>query len=181
MASSLLRVALHRVVSHRSVHLTKVRPSMVVGFGGPVQLAENRDPNVNPIFHESLTNPIPDKPRTLKYTGDLATLKEMEVGDWKKLSVEEQMDLYNSYFGTSIADMCRDQDGWKSVLGAGMIFISFGLLLHLFIHLYINPPYVWTTLDEDWVKASIKRQIQSHAGDITGYSSKWDYANNRWK
>ena len=176
MASGLLRVVLSRAVIKRSVHVSAL--NNIYTFHPP---AVGPDPNINMEFYESRTTPLPVFPRTVGFEGELKVLKEKEKGDWKNLSNEERMDLYNLYFSMSMADMCRDTDEYKSVAGVVMILISFTLLIHWFIHVYVLPPYVESAVDPEWVQAAIKKQLQFHAGPVTGYASMWDYENNCWK
>lgn len=111
---------------------------------------------------------------------DLKALKEKELGDWKNLSNEEQMDLYNMYFSMSMADMVRGNDTWKTSLGISLLVCSFGFAMIAFCKQFILPKPPSTNSDE-WVQASIKKQLQLHSNPITGLGSKWDYENNCWK
>ncbi|XP_076812316.1 cytochrome c oxidase subunit 4 isoform 1, mitochondrial-like [Clavelina lepadiformis] len=176
MASSLLRVAFYRVALRRPLHVTAVNG---IYSYHPPRVGE--DPNINMDFHESLITPLPVFPRTIGFEGELKTLKEKEKGDWKSLSAEEQMDLYNMYFSMSMADMCREKDDWKSVLGVVSLVVAFSLWLHYFLHTQLLQPYPESCTNPEWAHEVIKKQIQFRANPITGYASMWDYENNCWK
>lgn len=139
------------------------------------------DPNVNAGFYESLLTPLPKKPRLFCTTPELQALKSKEAGDWKQLSEEDMKQLYDAYFGMTVTDMIRPDDSWKTIVGVVLFISGFTLWLHLFIHTFINPPYVKTVLDQEWINATVKKMLQQHQGDVSGYASKWDYENNRWK
>ncbi|XP_039259179.1 cytochrome c oxidase subunit 4 isoform 1, mitochondrial-like [Styela clava] len=173
MASHLLRVTASRLVARRLLST-----SQPVRVAGP---AMTDDPNVNVYFREDMINPLPLKPRLWCTTPELKALKAKEAGNWKNLTEEDMKQLYDAYFGMRISDMERPTDNWKSYVGVLFYIAGFTLFLHLFIHVYINPPYVSTVTDQEWINASIKKMIQQHQGDVTGYSSKWDYENNTWK
>ena len=170
MASSLLRATLSRFILRRPVHLYGYWPAEK----GP-------DPSINMDFHESLTSPLPARPRVIEYEGALKTLKEKEKGDWKNLSHEERMDLYNMYFGMTVSDMLRGNDEWKSSFGFTMVLVSVSILISWAMKEYCSTPNAPSSVDPDWVAAAIKRELQFHAGPITGYASMWDYENNCWK
>lgn len=173
MASNVIRAIVVRTLMRRAFSMSCVRRD-----AGP---ALTDDPNVNTMFYESMITPLPPQPRLWCTTPELKALKNKEQGDWKSLSEEEMKQLYNSYFSMTVADMERGSDLWKHVVGSVMFALGLAFCIHLFIHTYINPPYLNTVTDQEWVRASIKKMLQQHQGEITGYASKWDYENNRWK
>ena len=170
MASSLLRVTLSRIATKRFVQLHGYWPAVK----GP-------DPSVNMEFYESLTSPLPGKPRIIQYEGELKALKEKEKGSWKNLSKEERMDLYNMYFGMTMAEMSRGDDEWKSAVGLTLVICSFSLLLSWAMQEFCLAPPAPSALDSEVIAATIKQELQFHGGPISGYASMWDYENNRWK
>lgn len=177
MTVGILRVALHRVVGRRPVHLSAITKVDNGNFYPPTK---GDDPNINYDFFETPYNPLPLVPRTIGFDGEMKVLKEKEKGDWKNLSLEERMDLYNMYFSKSMADMNRETDEHKSVYGAVAILMGFGFFMYWFTNKFVLPPPPRST-DPEWCYASIKRQLQLHSDPITGYASMWDYENNCWK
>lgn len=173
MASNLLRMKAAHLIARRAFSVTPC-----VRIAGP---ALTDDPNVNVDYFEDMINPLPAQPRLWCTTPELKALKAKEAGSWKDLTEDDMRQLYDAYFSMRVSDMERPIDNWKSYLGAIFYFCGFTLLLHLFIHVYVNPPYVSTVLDQEWVNATVKKMLQQHQGDLTGYASKWDYENNRWK
>lgn len=173
MASNMLRIAALRVLTRRTFGVTSASRGL-----GP---AITGDPNINENFYESMITPLPPKPRLNCTTPELKALKEKEKADWKNLTPEDMKQLYNAFFGMTVADMERKDDLWKSIVGVVLTMCGLALFIHLFIHTFINPPYPSTVVDQEHINASIKRMLQQHQGDVTGYSSKWDYENNRWK
>merc|ERR1712042_354435 len=129
-------------------------------------------PHDDPYFHESLRHPIPSGPRMIVIPEELKDLKEKELGDWKELTVDEQNDLYNMYFGMSIAELSQGTDRWK---------ISIALMVSFIIREFIivkRDPYLRS---EEMVKDQIVWQLKTFHDPITGYPSLWDYENNCWK
>ena len=45
----------------------------------------------------------------------------------------------------------------------------------------VYPPLPTTLTDEEWRKNQIKRMIDMRINPIDGFSSKYDYDNNKWK
>ena len=148
-----------------------VKPAYVIKF----------DPRDDFYFQESLRHPIPNGPRMIVIPEDLKELKEKEKGDWKCLSVEEQMDLYNMYFGMSIAEMRQGSDKWKSSLGIALLCVTYSLMWFLFYKSQVLPPRDPYLSSEQHMKDNIAWQLKTFTNPITGYPSKYDYENNRWK
>jgi len=154
-----------------STSVAEVEPKFILKF----------DPHDDPWFHESLRHPIPVGPRMIVIPDELKPLKQKEMGDWKDLTVDEQMDLYNMYFGMTIAELSQPRDQWKTSLGVALMYVSLAFLVNLFCRKVImqyRDPYLRS---EQYVIDNIVWQLKAHQNPITGYPSLWDYENNCWK
>jgi len=170
-AQKALRLNAIRIQARAGSDVANVKPAFILKF----------DPHDDPYFHESLRHPIPSGPRMIVIPEELKPLKEKELGDWKELSVDEQNDLYNMYFGMSIAELSQGTDRWKTAIGCAMIYLSFALALGFVIREYIQVPRDEYLRSEEMVKDQIVWQLKTHHNPITGYPSLWDYENNCWK
>lgn len=142
---------------------------------------EIADPNINPEYHESCLNLFPMKSRLNFTTPQLKALKNKEMGDWKKLSEDEVLQLYRGTFRYSIAEIFQSTDGWKTVFGATLWLLALSLFMHWVVHIYCLPPYHDGLTNPETIQKIVKRHLQEHQGAISGVSSRWDYENNRWK
>jgi len=179
MASNLLRIQLSRAIQ-QTQRMRLSTSTRILGGGGFAGI-DNRDPNIDHDVYESIYTPIPNNGRTIKYTGEMLAIKEKEAGDWKNMTVDEQMSLYNSYFNLSMADMVRGSDRWKSVFGFTLVLVGMTFLAQVFLNTFITNREIPYTLQEEYVAAATKKLIQAHDGPLTGYSAMWDYENNCWK
>lgn len=170
-AQKALRLNAIRIQARAGSDVANVKPAFILKF----------DPHDDPYFHESLRHPIPSGPRMIVIPEELKPLKEKELGDWKELSIDEQNDLYNMYFGMSIAELTQGTDRWKTAIGCAMIYLSFALVLGFVIREYIQVPRSEYLRSEQSVKDQITWQLKAHYNPITGYPSLWDYENNCWK
>jgi len=178
MASNLLRIQISRAL----IQTQRMRLSTSTRIlGGHSVGIDNRDPNIDHDVIEGLYHPIPDNGRTINYTGEMAAVKEKELGDWKDMTADEQISLYNSYFSLTMADMVRGTDSWKSALGLAFTLIGMTFLAQVFLNEFVTNRTVPYSLQEEYVAASVKKLIQAHDGPVSGYSSMWDYENNCWK
>nr|CAB3233208.1 cytochrome c oxidase subunit 4 isoform 1, mitochondrial-like [Phallusia mammillata] len=173
MASNILRTIVNKGVGRQLRILNVARMSSTADV-------VDHGLKINEDFYESVYSPLPDRPRSLPVAEDLKALKEKELGDWSNLTVDEQMDLYNMHFSMTMGDMVRGNDTWKSSMGLVFLISSLGFAFIILCKKFILPPPPITYSDE-WVHASIKKQLRMHSGPITGIASKWDYENNCWK
>jgi len=170
-AQRAVRLNAIRMQARAGSDVANVKPVYVLKF----------DPHDDPYFHESLRHPIPSGPRMIVIPEELKDLKEKELGDWKELTVDEQNDLYNMYFGMSIAELSQGTDRWKTSIGCACIYISIALMVSFIIREFIivkRDPYLRS---EEMVKDQIVWQLKTFHDPITGYPSLWDYENNCWK
>jgi len=179
MASNLLRIQVARAI--KQTQAMRLSTSTRIMGGGHSVGIDNRDPNIDHNVFESIYTPIPNNGRTLKYTGEMVAVKEKEAGDWKNMTIDEQMSLYNSFFNMSMADMVRGSDRWKSSFGLCLTLVGLTFLAQVFLNTCITNREIPYTLQEEYVAAGVKKLIQAHDGPVRGYSSKWDYENNCWK
>ena len=154
-----------------AVDVENLKPEYIIKF----------DPNDDFYFNESLRHPIPNGPRMICIPDELKCLKEAEKGDWKLISTEEQVDLYNMYFGMTIAEMSQGSDQWKSCFGIAFMMIAIMPMVMLAMKKTVLPvpdPYMTS---EERLKETIAWQIKARYNPITGYPSLWDYEANDWK
>merc|ERR1712168_623043 len=156
-AQKAVRINAIRMQARAGSDVANVKPAFVLKF----------DPHDDPYFHESLRHPIPSGPRMIVIP--------------EELTVDEQNDLYNMYFGMSIAELSQGTDRWKTSIGCACIYISIALAVSFIIREFIivkRDPYLRS---EEMVKDQIVWQLKTFHDPITGYPSLWDYENNCWK
>lgn len=60
-------------------------------------------------------------------------LEEKAKGDWKKLTIAEKKQLYRINYCQTFAEMDAPTGEWKSVVGAGLVMVSLGVWLYMFV------------------------------------------------
>ncbi|XP_017965887.1 cytochrome c oxidase subunit 4 isoform 1, mitochondrial [Drosophila navojoa] len=118
--------------------------------------------------------------RYREVTPEICAMREKELGDWKKLSLEEKKSLYRHSFCQTYAEFQYFMPEWKLAIGITLWAISFALLISLVsnVAIYDELPI---TYDDEHRQAQLRRIIQLQMNPITGLSSKWDYSQNKWK
>merc|ERR1711976_1096961 len=114
-------------------------------------------------------------------TAEISMLREKEKGDWKKLTMEEKKQLYRASFCQTFAEVEAPTGVWKSIVGTTLIFISVGIWGFMWMKNFVYEPLPETITNEEKVKAQIDRMIAMRVNPIEGFTSKYDYENNRCK
>ncbi|XP_030563094.1 cytochrome c oxidase subunit 4 isoform 1, mitochondrial [Drosophila novamexicana] len=134
--------------------------------------------NGNPIYIDCADFPLPAI-RYREVTPEICALREKELSDWKKLSLQEKKALYRHSFCQTYSEFQHFTPEWKLVVGIGLWSIALSILLTLAVNLiYDELP---ETFDEERRQAQLRRIIGLQMQPITGLSSKWDYSQNKWK
>jgi len=142
----------------------------VVGFGL----------NGQEMYQETMHAPFPAI-RFKEETPEIATIRQKELGDWKKMTLHEKKELYRFSFCQTVAEYSAPTGEWKKVFGIAFFFISLGIWGVIWLKMFVYPPQPSTIRDEAHQKAQIKRMIDMRVNPIDGFASRYDYENNKWK
>jgi len=113
-------------------------------------------------------------------TPEVLALREKEKGDWKRLSTEDKKALYRASFRETYAEMKAPTGEWKQVMALTLFGMALTGWAYLWIREYVFPERC-PTITQEWQRAQVEKMVRERQGIIEGVSSKWDYANNRWK
>eukprot|EP00088_Acartia_fossae_P051764 TRINITY_DN581_c0_g2_i1.p1 TRINITY_DN581_c0_g2~~TRINITY_DN581_c0_g2_i1.p1 ORF type:complete len:188 (-),score=74.79 TRINITY_DN581_c0_g2_i1:221-784(-) len=113
--------------------------------------------------------------------GEIATLREKEKGDWKKMTKEEKKVLYRASFCQTLTEVEAPTGEWKSVVGIALMGVALGMLGYLWLKAVVYEELPHTITDEEYQKAQLKRMIDLRVNPIEGLTSKYDYEKGRWK
>jgi len=113
--------------------------------------------------------------------GEIATLRQKELGDWKKLTMEEKKALYRASFCLTFKELEAPSGEWKVCLAAGFWGLSFAVIIMILMKAFVYKPLPETITDEKKVLAQIHRMVKQHQNPITGVASLYDYDKNEWK
>ncbi|KAH8342703.1 hypothetical protein KR084_000586 [Drosophila pseudotakahashii] len=135
--------------------------------------------NGRPLYFDSQDCPFPAI-RYREVTPELCAIREKELGDWKKLSLEDKKQLYRHSFCQTYAEFQHFSPEWKICLGVALwlVAIGFGMTIAMKTKMYGELP---DTFDDEHQSAQLRRMIQLQMNPITGISSKWCYHENKWK
>ncbi|KAI8034528.1 cytochrome c oxidase subunit 4 isoform 1, mitochondrial [Drosophila gunungcola] len=135
--------------------------------------------NGRPIYFDSQDCPFPAI-RYREVTPELCAIREKELGDWKKLSLDDKKRLYRHSFCQTFVEFQHFTPEWKICLGVALWLVALGLSISMVLKtkMYGQLP---DTFDEDRRSAQLRRMIQLQMNPITGISSKWCYEENKWK
>ncbi|XP_030379296.1 cytochrome c oxidase subunit 4 isoform 1, mitochondrial [Scaptodrosophila lebanonensis] len=135
--------------------------------------------NGSPIYIDCVEFPFPAI-RYKEATPEICALREKELSDWKKLSLQEKKTLYRYSFGQTYAEFQHFTPEWKLIVGIGLWACAIGFLISLSYCAKLYGPFP-ETFEEERRQAQLRRIIQLEMQPITGLSSKWDYEKNKWK
>ncbi|VDO93538.1 unnamed protein product [Soboliphyme baturini] len=94
--------------------------------------------------------------------------------------MDEKKALYRASFALTYAEILAPTGHWKMILGALLLAISAATWYMVFLNKYCFLPLPpWYT--QEAKEQIMQRHIDVFAEPFTGFSSKWDYENNRWK
>jgi len=135
--------------------------------------------NGRPLYFDSPDCPFPAI-RYREVTPELCAVREKELGDWKKLSLDDKKLLYRHSFCQTYAEFQHFSPEWKICLGVALwlVAIGMGISIAMKAKLYGELP---ETFDDEHQSAQLRRIIQLQMNPITGISSKWCYHENKWK
>ncbi|KAH8420593.1 hypothetical protein KR009_011792 [Drosophila setifemur] len=135
--------------------------------------------NGRPIYFDSPDCPFPAI-RYREITPEVCSVREKELGDWKKLGLDDKKMLYRHSFCQTYAEFQHFTPDWKLVVGIGLWCLAIGCLGTIITKakVYPDPP---ETFDDVHRSAQLRRIIQLQINPITGISSKWCYERNQWK
>ncbi|KAH8300936.1 hypothetical protein KR044_005187, partial [Drosophila immigrans] len=135
--------------------------------------------NGSPIYVDTAEFPFP----AIRYgepTAESCALREKETGDWKKLSLEDKRSLYRHSFCQTYAEFQYYSPVWKQAVGLGLWAIAAGILFSILYAVRLER-ITPVTFEEERRQAQLRRMIHLEVQPITGLSSKWCYATNKWK
>ncbi|XP_023176401.2 cytochrome c oxidase subunit 4 isoform 1, mitochondrial [Drosophila hydei] len=135
--------------------------------------------NGSPNYIDCADFPFPAI-RYREVTSEICAMREKELGDWKKLSLEEKKSLYRHSFCQTYSEFQYFTPEWKLAVALGLWSVAIGLIITLLSNamIYDELPI---TYDDEHRQAQLRRIIQLQMNPITGISSKWDYSQNKWK
>lgn len=113
-------------------------------------------------------------------TPEFLALRQKEMGDWKELTLEERKELYRHNYRQTFAEINAPTGHWKVMLAgffAAFTVTAWGLI---FLKVFVRsstPPLCET----EQKIAQVERQVRSYNNPISGYASRYDYENKKWK
>lgn len=135
--------------------------------------------NGSPIYIDCPDFPFPAI-RYREVTPEICALREKELSDWKKLSLEEKKQLYRHSFCQTYSEFQHFTPDWKLVVGIGLWSAALGLMFSIFYSMRLER-ITPETFEEERRQAQLRRMIHLQVQPITGLSSKWCYETNKWK
>lgn len=118
--------------------------------------------------------------RFREVTPEICALREKEQGDWKKLSIQEKKALYRHSFCQTYSEFQHFTPEWKLSLGVALWTLAVGFAFALVYNQSLKR-ITPETFDEEHKQAQLRRIIHLQIQPITGISSNWCYASNKWK
>lgn len=153
----------------RDEYYPKLGDRDVVGYGW----------NGYPTYIDRPEFPCPPV-RFRENTADVLALRELEKGDWSKLSLEEKKALYRVSFAQTFAEMNAPNGEWKSVLAMTMLGLSVTFWVLLYVRHFVLQPLP-RTINDEWQAKQLELMLKQRQNAVIGVGSHWDYENNRWK
>uniref|UniRef100_A0A6A7FNY9 Cytochrome c oxidase subunit 4 n=1 Tax=Hirondellea gigas TaxID=1518452 RepID=A0A6A7FNY9_9CRUS len=155
-------------INHNDPYI-RIGKREVVGFGynGGLNYADRGDFPMPAIRFKEIDN-------------EIATLKEKEKGDWKKLTIEEKKALYRASFCQTFEEMHANTGEWKIYISSLFIACSLACWIFMSLRAYVLPPLPGTFTPEAQ-QAQLKNMIDLYVNPIEGVASKYDYEKGRWK
>ncbi|XP_053304278.1 cytochrome c oxidase subunit 4 isoform 1, mitochondrial [Spea bombifrons] len=169
-----------RMLSSRVLSLVGRRAlSTSVCLQGHASVAKP-EPYSLPVYIDRRDAPLPDIAFVEALDAEQKALKEKEKGTWSALNTKEKLDLYHIKFNETYAEMNKGSSEWKTIVGAGLIFVGLSALIVIWQKKYVfgEVPH---TLSEEWVSVQTKRMLDMRVNPVQGFSSQWDYENKEWK
>lgn len=131
-------------------------------------------------YFDDISAPFPSI-RFKEDIGEIATLREKEKGDWKKMTLAEKKTLYRASFCQTFAEMDAPTGDWKFVVAVCCAGVGLAFTGYLWINKYVYEPLPDTITDPEKVKAQIKRMIHMRVGPVEGFTSTYDYEKKEFK
>merc|ERR1712002_353059 len=166
-----LGTAMRQVMQQQSASahsINRIGTREVVGFGF----------NGTPGYVDRVDFPMPGV-RFKEVTPDVQALREKELGDWSKLTLEEKKALYRASFCQTFSEMKAPTGEWKSILGISLIAASLSVWVYLWMKMFVYDSLP-DTLSDAKKEAQLKRIIDLRGNPVEGTSSNWDYTKGAW-
>ncbi|XP_029362282.1 cytochrome c oxidase subunit 4 isoform 2, mitochondrial [Echeneis naucrates] len=175
---------LHLSVRHIEGLLTKRATASFITSNAKMvsqghEVAETTDLS-KPLYFDRTSIPLPDKPYKEAVSAAEKSLKQKEKGPWGQLSKEEKLALYRLSFCKTFAEMKKQSDEWKTVLGTVFLFLAFSGLVVWWQKVYVYPKTP-RTFDEDWQAKQLQRMLDMRMNPVQGISAQWDQEKGQWK
>ncbi|XP_055851796.1 cytochrome c oxidase subunit 4 isoform 1, mitochondrial [Episyrphus balteatus] len=159
-----------QVGSVASIHtMDKIGKREIVGYGW----------NGSANYRDRVDYPMPAI-RFREPNNEILALRKKELGDWKKLSIEEKRALYRASFCQTFAELKAGTGEWKMHIGFALMAASVGIWVCILMNLFVYDELP-ITFDEEHQKAQLKRMLDLEMNPVLGVSSKWDYEKKQWK
>jgi len=114
-------------------------------------------------------------------TNESKALHEKEMGDWKKLTIEEKKALYRHSFCQTYAEIDAPTGEWK--LAAAFVIFSLGFAFMGFygLRVFIWPQRTLPSNTPEGEQKQLWAQLMLHNNNVEGIASKWNYETGKWK
>uniref|UniRef100_A0A914I626 Cytochrome c oxidase subunit 4 n=1 Tax=Globodera rostochiensis TaxID=31243 RepID=A0A914I626_GLORO len=113
----------------------------------------------------------------------ITPIRHKELGDWKKLSVDEMKLLYRYSFRQTLAEFEAPQPYAPLMLSGVFAVVACGILYFSFIRKYVIKvdDRLPDTFDEEFKESQVERRLVLERGNPYGPAHYYDYEKNRWK
>ncbi|CAH0551521.1 unnamed protein product [Brassicogethes aeneus] len=149
--------------------LDRIGTREVVGYGI----------NGQPVYFDMSSFPFP----AIRYkepTREVQALLEKQKCDWRLLTIEEKRELYRINFCRTFSEFQASTSEWMEVVGYGLIMVSLGVWIWIFLRLIIDHE-VPKSYRDDWILEQNRRKLNIRHEPILGFSSYYDYKKKDWK
>ncbi|OAF69289.1 hypothetical protein A3Q56_02920 [Intoshia linei] len=131
-------------------------------------------------YFDNIAVPMPGI-RFRPNTADFYALRQLELGDWRDLTIDQKKQLYRKNFRYTYAEFQNRQNHrMPFFFGCTLIFMTAGLFYYVSLlnYIKINRPY---TLQPEYKEKMVEYWIRQMQGLSHGIASYWDYDKNEWK
>jgi len=111
-------------------------------------------------------------------------LRKKEMGDWKKLTLEEKKGLYRASFCQTLVEYRANPNNkagiWKYWIGTTLLGLAVWLWMFFWVKIYVYNPLPKSFSLEGRI-ARQRWHIATRKDPVQGISSHWDYEKDQWK